>query len=47
MSPALYLAGVVILIGALGWSILTIARTVIPAMPKVRDALAGRGGRLL
>lgn len=44
MSPALYLAGVVAIVGSLGWALYAIGSTVIPAVPKIRRALQGRGG---
>ena len=44
MNPALYLAGVVAIVGVLGLSLYAIGSTVIPAVPKIRRALQGRGG---
>lgn len=47
MNPYLYLFGVVAIIGVLGWSLFAIGVTVVPAMAKIRAALAGRGGSWL
>jgi hypothetical protein len=44
MTVLQFLAGVILLIGALGASLITIVATVVPAMPKIQAALAGRGG---
>lgn len=44
MNPILYLAGAILLLGALAASLITIARTVVPALPKITAALQGRGG---
>ncbi len=44
MNPWLALAALFILVGALGWSLFAIYSTVVPALPKIRRALQGRGG---
>jgi hypothetical protein len=44
VNPWLFLAGAVLLTGALAASLITIACTVIPALPKITAALQGRGG---
>lgn len=44
MSPLLYTAGVVAIVGVLGWSLFAIYSTVVPALPKITAALQGRGG---
>jgi hypothetical protein len=44
VNPWIFLAGAILLPSALGAALITIARTVVPAMPKIRAALQGRGG---
>ena len=43
MTPAQYLVGCVILIGALGASLVTLAATLWPARAKIGAVLAARG----
>jgi len=43
VSAALYLAGDVLLLGALGISLIAIYTTIVPNLPKIGRALRGTG----